>query len=49
MYEQIKRGVLESDEYYNGIINVRIGSSKILREALLKLRTQGKLLLVFLE
>ena len=44
MYEQIKRGVLESDEYYNGIINVRIGSSKILREALLKLRTQGKLL-----
>jgi hypothetical protein len=44
IYEQIKRGVLESDEYYNGIINVRIGSSKKLREALLKLRTQGKLL-----
>lgn len=32
--EQFERRVLESDEYYNGIINVRVGSSKILREAL---------------
>jgi hypothetical protein len=26
--------VLESDEYYNGIINVRIGGSNILKEHL---------------
>ena len=26
--------VLETDEYYNGIINVRIGSSKVLKEYL---------------
>lgn len=26
--EQFDRRVLESDEYYNGIINVRVGSSK---------------------
>ena len=32
--EQFKRKVLETDEYYNGIINVRVGGSKILREAL---------------
>ena len=32
--EQFERRVLESDEYYNGIINVRIGSSKILKEYL---------------
>lgn len=32
--EQFERRVLETDEYYNGIINVRIGGSKILREAL---------------
>jgi len=35
--EQFERRVLESDEYYNGIINVRVGGSKILREALNKL------------
>ena len=32
--EQFDRKVLETDEYYNGIINVRIGSSKILTEHL---------------
>ena len=30
--EQFEREVLLSDEYYNGIINVRVGGSKILRE-----------------
>ena len=39
--EQFDRRVLESDEYYNGIINVRVGSSKILKEHLKK--TLGKL------
>jgi len=34
--EQFDRRVLESDEYYNGIINVRIGASKKLTEALSK-------------
>ena len=37
--EQFDRRVLESDEYYNGIINVRVGSSKILQEALKKFST----------
>jgi len=32
--EQFERKVLETDEYYNGIINVRIGGSNILRESL---------------
>jgi hypothetical protein len=32
--EQFDRRVLETDEYYNGIINVRIGSSKVLKEYL---------------
>ena len=32
--EQFDRKVLETDEYYNGIINVRVGSSKILKEYL---------------
>ena len=32
--EQFERKVLLSDDYYNGIINVRIGGSKILREGL---------------
>ena len=32
--EQFIRGVLETDEYYNGIINVRVGGSKILKETL---------------
>ena len=35
--EQFDRRVLETDEYYNGIINVRVGSSKILKEPLKKL------------
>ena len=34
--EQFERRVLESDEYYNGIINVRVGGSKILREEIKK-------------
>jgi hypothetical protein len=32
--EQFDRRVLETDEYYNGIINVRVGGSKTLIEAL---------------
>jgi hypothetical protein len=32
--EQFDRNVLLTDDYYNGIINVRIGGSKILRESL---------------
>ena len=32
--EQFDRQVLLTDEYYNGIINVRIGGSSILRESL---------------
>ena len=35
--EQFERKVLEVDNYYNGIINVRIGGSKILRESLKKM------------
>ena len=35
--EQFERKVLEVDDYYNGIINVRIGGSKILRESLKKM------------
>jgi hypothetical protein len=31
---QFERKVLETDEYYNGIINVRVGGSRILTEAL---------------
>ena len=32
--EQFDRRVLETDDYYNGIINVRIGGSQILKEHL---------------
>ena len=32
--EQFNRKVLETEEYYNGIINVRVGSSKALIESL---------------
>ena len=32
--EQFERRVLENDDYYNGIINVRVGGSKILKEHL---------------
>ena len=34
--EQFDRKVLETDEYYNGIINVRVGGSKALKESLQK-------------
>ena len=36
--EQFDRRVLETDEYYNGIINVRVGGSEKLRKALLEQR-----------
>ncbi len=36
--EQFERKVLETDDYYNGIINVRIGGSNILKEHLKKIR-----------
>jgi hypothetical protein len=32
--EQFERKVLESDDYYNGIINLRVGGSNALREEL---------------
>ena len=38
--EQFDRKVLETDEYYNGIINVRVGSSKILKEHLQSLKSK---------
>ena len=41
--EQFDRQVLLSDNYYNGIINVRVGSSKILKEGLQKLGKSGTL------
>lgn len=34
--EQFDRRVLETDDYYNGIINVRVGGSEKLRQALLE-------------
>ena len=34
--EQFERKVLETNEYYNGIINVRVGGSDKLRQALLE-------------
>ena len=34
--EQFERRVLESDDYYNGIIDVRVGGSNILRQRLLE-------------
>jgi hypothetical protein len=40
--EQFERRVLESDDYYNGIINVRVGGSNILRQRLLE-QSQAKL------
>ena len=39
--EQFERRVLETDDYYNGIINVRVGSSATLRQALQE-HNQGK-------
>jgi hypothetical protein len=44
LIEQVKRGVLESDEYYNGIINVRIGASESLKQSLIEHRNLGNLL-----
>jgi hypothetical protein len=32
--EQFERRVLETDQYYNGIINVRVGGSQVLKEHL---------------
>lgn len=40
--EQFERRVLETDQYYNGIINVRIGGSNILKEHL-RLMAEGGL------
>lgn len=40
--EQFDRRVLESDEYYNGIINVRVGGSDKLRQALLERHIKSK-------
>jgi len=34
--EQFDRKVLETDEYYNGIINVRVGGSEKLRKSLIE-------------
>lgn len=39
--EQFDRRVLETEEYYNGIINVRVGGSKILIESLQRRNEQG--------
>jgi len=39
--EQFDRRVLESDEYYNGIINVRVGGSDKLRKALAEHRQKS--------
>tara|TARA_E500000075_G_scaffold124980_1_gene128433 strand:- start:341 stop:790 length:450 start_codon:yes stop_codon:yes gene_type:complete len=40
--EQFDRRVLESNEYYNGIINVRVGGSDKLRKALLERHIKNK-------
>ncbi len=40
--EQFDRRVLETDEYYNGIINVRVGGSEKLRQALLEHHVKQK-------
>jgi hypothetical protein len=40
--EQFDRRVLETDEYYNGIINVRVGGSDKLKQALLEQHLQAK-------
>jgi hypothetical protein len=40
--EQFDRRVLETDDYYNGIINVRVGGSETLKKALLE-HEQNKL------
>ena len=40
--EQLDRRVLETDDYYNGIINVRVGGSDKLKQALLEHHIQAK-------
>jgi hypothetical protein len=40
--EQFERRVLETDDYYNGIINVRVGGSDKLRQALLENHVKQK-------
>ena len=40
--EQFDRRVLETDDYYNGIINVRVGGSDKLRQALLEHHVKQK-------
>ena len=39
--EQFDRRVLETEEYYNGIINVRVGGSRVLIESLQRRNEQG--------
>jgi len=43
MLEQVKRNVLASDDYYNGIINVRIRSSDALKKLLIEMQNNGDL------
>ena len=38
--EQFDRRVLETDDYYNGIINVRIGGSNVLKDFLKTINTE---------
>jgi hypothetical protein len=40
--EQFDRRVLETDDYYNGIINVRVGGSEKLKQALLEHHVKAK-------
>ena len=40
--EQFERRVLETDDYYNGIINVRVGGSDKLKQALLEHHIKAK-------
>ena len=40
--EQFDRRVLETDDYYNGIINVRVGGSDKLKQALLEHSIKAK-------
>ena len=42
--EQFDRRVLETDEYYNGIINVRVGGSDKLKKALLEQNIKAKII-----
>ena len=43
--EQFERRVLEDDTYYNGIINVRIGGSQLLKEHLLSLSEDDSMMI----